>query len=67
MTHTDHRMEAARRTNQSNGRGWCFAPELDHFEPWYVRVLSAFGHKAVWIGLGMLSLMVWLLINYRGE
>lgn len=27
MNFSDPRMESASRTNQSGGRGWCFAPE----------------------------------------
>lgn len=66
MTHTDHRMEAAQRTNQSNGRGWCFAPELDHLEPLWVRVLKPFVSWHVWMGLGLFCACLALLINYGG-
>lgn len=50
---------AAQRTNQSKGHGWCFAPELDHLEPWYVRAiegaLSIIAKPYTWFALIVLA------------
>lgn len=66
MTHTDHRMEAARRTNQSNGRGWNFDPAVDA-APLWIRTIELLFRPSTIFSLSLLSLMVWLLINYRGS
>lgn len=57
----DARFESAKATGDRNARdrGWCFAPELDHLEPWYVRAiegaLSIIAKPYTWFALIVLA------------
>lgn len=65
MTHTDHRMEAAQRSNQGKGRGYGFFPDDPMRDtPIWMRAIEVLARPSSIFSLSLLGLCVWLLINY---
>lgn len=58
---------AAQRTNQAKGNGYDFRMEsIVDRSPLWIRTIELLFRPSTIFSLSLLSLMVWLLINYRG-